>query len=135
MANFSDGPDSTNHVARVLNESDSPSSAGKLRQHLAALLEAKENQLQQAGALGQRVLQQRVELESRIHQLQELATDRDEDEEVNAELRLGYRQVVNMLKSWEDENVQMSSAFLSTVLFLSFLHQITTQIFFFQGYS
>ncbi|KAJ7821017.1 hypothetical protein B0H14DRAFT_3471865 [Mycena olivaceomarginata] len=46
------------------------SSAGDMRYHLQSLLDAKERQLQQAGALGQRVLAQQMELEERIRQLQ-----------------------------------------------------------------
>lgn len=47
-----------------------------MRSHLQTLLETKEKPLQQAGALGQRVLAQRMDLEQHIRQLQDTDSDR-----------------------------------------------------------
>ena len=107
MANFSDGTE----LGAITTEVDALASSGNMRQHLQFLLESKEKQLQQAGTLGQRVLAQQVELEERIRQLQEIDVEKAEYEDLSAEMRLRYRDLTNTLKSWEEENMQLSSAF------------------------
>lgn len=93
-------------------------SAGSMRQYLQGLLETKEKQLQQAGTLGQRVLAQQMELEERVRQLQDIDGERAEEEEVSAETRLRYRDLSAILKSWDDENLNISSTFGTTVCIL-----------------
>ncbi|KAI0051353.1 hypothetical protein FA95DRAFT_1534854 [Auriscalpium vulgare] len=87
------------------------SSPDALRQQLQALLDSKERQLQQAGALGQRVLAQRVELEERVRLLQALDADKPDDADVNADMRARYRELADTVRAWDDENVLLSSAF------------------------
>ncbi len=112
MATFSDG---RSHHSNGDVNGDALSSARTMRQHLNRLLERKETQLQQAGTLGQRVLAQRVELEERIRQLQDLILERDEDDEVSAELRMRYRDLTSTLGAWDDENTALSGVFGSNV--------------------
>lgn len=89
------------------------SSAGDMRLYLQNLLDRKEKQLQQAGALGQRVLAQQVELEERVRELQELDADKalGEDDEIDADMRERYRQLAQSFTVWDAENVQLSTAF------------------------
>lgn len=89
------------------------SSAGDMRLYLQTLLDRKEKQLQQAGALGQRVLAQQVELEERVRELQELDADKalGEDDEIDADMRERYRQLAQSFTVWDAENVQLSTAF------------------------
>jgi hypothetical protein len=107
MATFSDG---AGHNGDISTDAEALGSAGNMRQHLQFLLDSKEKQLQQAGTLGQRVLAQQMELEERIRQLQELEADKAEDDDLSSEMRLRYRELSNTLKSWEEENMQLSSA-------------------------
>lgn len=95
----------------MLEDVDALSSAGNIRQHLQLLLDSKERQLQQAGTLGQRVLAQQMELEEKVRQLQDIEGDKDEDQEVSAEMRLRYRELANTIKTWDEENGQLSSTF------------------------
>lgn len=78
-----------------------------MRFHLQTLLDSKEKQLQQAGTLGQQLLAQRMELEERIRQLQEMDFDSGDSDEV----RESYRELVDTIKTWDGENEQLSSAF------------------------
>ena len=118
MASASDGlaatlsslPDlSLNHFA-------SPS---ERKFHLQLLLDNKEKQLQQAGALGQRVLAQQIELEEKIRHLQDFDVERGDDEDLDAEARERYRELADTIKSWDLENAQLSSAFGPKVHILS----------------
>ena len=113
MANFSDGM--LNGDAAVLSEGEALASAGNMRKYLQTLLDSKEKQVQQAGTLGQRLLSQHAELEELVHQLQDIDGDKDEDAELSAEMRLRYRDLVNTLDTWEDENKQLSNAFVVKV--------------------
>jgi len=86
--------------------------AGDMNFYLQNLLDRKEKQLQQAGNLGQRVLAQQMELEERIRQLQELVGDKTDEEEVeDPQAREKYRELSEIIVSWDAENVQLSSAF------------------------
>ncbi|KAJ7821020.1 coiled-coil protein [Mycena olivaceomarginata] len=87
------------------------SSAGDMRYHLQSLLDAKERQLQQAGALGQRVLAQQMELEERIRQLQEIDADSPDDDPVDEDARERYRELAETLMAWNSENADLSSGF------------------------
>lgn len=87
------------------------SSAGERKFQLQLLLDNKEKQLQQAGALGQRVLAQQIELEEKIRQLQELDADSGDEEELDTDARERYRELADTIKEWDVENAQLSSAF------------------------
>lgn len=99
--------------------------AAELLAHLQTLLEAKKRQLQGAATLGQRVLEQQVELQERVRQLQELNAlieDGDGDKEngvkavknkdgketndevISGETRLRYRELVHLVEGWDEEN-------------------------------
>ena len=116
MATFSDGglPTHTHH-SKMSDFLSHSSNTGDMRHYLQTLLDTKEKQLQQAGALGQRVLAQQVELEERVRQLQEIDADKGEDVEIDADMRERYRQLAESVSTWEAENVQLSSAFGSKV--------------------
>ncbi len=83
------------------------SSSGDMRFHLQTLLDSKEKQLQQAGTLGQQLLAQRMELEERVGQLQEMDFDVGDGDEV----REKYRELADIIKAWDAENEQLSNAF------------------------
>ncbi|TCD65226.1 hypothetical protein EIP91_002973 [Steccherinum ochraceum] len=68
--------------------------------YLQTLLEDKENQLQQAGALGQQLLSQQTELEERVKQLQDLAPATGAMEDA----RDRYRDLTEMVNRWDAEN-------------------------------
>jgi hypothetical protein len=87
-------------------------SAGDMKLHLKNLLDSKEKQLQQAATLGQRVLAQRVELEERIRQLQEMDADKPDEEEIDFEARERYRELAEAIDAWDADNSALSSAFV-----------------------
>jgi hypothetical protein len=86
--------------------------AGDMKLHLQNLLDSKEKQLQQAATLGQRVLAQRVELEERIRQLQEMDADKPDEEEIDFEARERYRELAEAIDAWDADNSALSSAFV-----------------------
>lgn len=90
------------------------STAGDMKFHLQNLLDSKERQLQQAGSLGQRVLAQQMELEERIRQLQELESDKGEEDEIDHEARERYHDLADTIIAWDSENAQLSSVFGSS---------------------
>lgn len=100
-----------------LTSSLTSASAGSLRLYLQSLLDQKEKQLQQAGALGQRVLAQQVELEERVRELQEMVDGESlggadgEENEVGAEMREKVRGLARSVQGWEAENGQLSGVF------------------------
>ncbi|KIP06360.1 hypothetical protein PHLGIDRAFT_515660 [Phlebiopsis gigantea 11061_1 CR5-6] len=106
MATFSDGGDVV-LSSSTAGPNSSFSSPGDMRELLQNLLDSKEKQLQQAGTLGQQLLTQRMELEERIRQLQELDLDEGDGDDV----REKYRELADSIKAWDDENEQLSSAF------------------------
>ena len=87
-----------------------------MRQHLQNLLDSKEKQLQQAAALGERLLGQRVELEERVKLLQEI--DADKTDEITADMRERYRELADAVRAWDFGNVQLTAAFTSSVRIL-----------------
>jgi hypothetical protein len=87
-----------------------------MRQNLQNLLDGKEKQLQQAAALGERLLAQRVELEGRVRLLQEV--DADKSDEITADMRERYRELADTVRAWEFGNVQLTSTFTSSVRIL-----------------
>lgn len=106
MATFSDGGDVA-HVSSMAGHISSFSSSGDMRELLQNLLDSKEKQLQQAGTLGQQLLTQRMELEERIRQLQDLDLDGEDADDI----RDKYRELADTIKAWDAENEQLSSAF------------------------
>ncbi len=90
------------------------STAGDMKAHLQSLLDSKEHQLQQAATFGQRVLAQRMELEERIRQLQEVEADKDEDDDVDPEAADKYKELADTVVSWDNENAELSSVFSSS---------------------
>ncbi|KAH8996727.1 hypothetical protein EDB92DRAFT_1933646 [Lactarius akahatsu] len=105
MATFSDGP---SHP-KSLDFSFHSSSSDDMRQHLQNLLDSKEKQLQQAAALGERLLAQRVELEERVRLIQEV--DADKTDEVTADIRERYRELADTVRAWDFGIVQLTTAF------------------------
>ena len=115
MDTFSDGPSHQNALDFPFHSSSSTD----IRQHLQNLVDSKEKQLQQAAALGERLLAQRVELEERVRLLQEV--DADKSDEITADIRERYRELAEAVRAWDFGNVQLTAAFTSSVCVL-FLH-------------
>ncbi len=109
MDSFSDGPSRQNPFDFPLHSS----SPHDVRHHLQSLLDGKEKQLQQAAALGERLLAQRVELEERVRLLHEI--DADKSDEITADMRERYRELADTVRAWEFGNVQLTSTFTSSV--------------------
>ncbi|KDQ58494.1 hypothetical protein JAAARDRAFT_83517, partial [Jaapia argillacea MUCL 33604] len=86
-------------------------SIGDMRLQLQALLDRKGKQLQQAATLGQRVLAQQMELEERIRQLQDMEVNKADDDDIDADMKEIYRELMDTIRTWNSENVQLSSAF------------------------
>jgi hypothetical protein len=116
MATFSDGLSHSNPLDFPFHSSSSVD----MRQHLQNLVDGKEKQLQQAAALGERLLAQRVDLEERVRLLQEM--DAENTDEITADMRERYRELADEVRAWDFGNVQLTSAFTSSVriLFLLF---------------
>ncbi|KAF8583299.1 hypothetical protein K439DRAFT_1661365 [Ramaria rubella] len=112
MANFSDGPDGSQAIDSIgpgLSLNTAPA-GGNLRVQLQALLDDKEKQLRLAGTLGQRFLQQQMELEERISQLNDLEaakTSATDDEVVESEIRDKLQELKDTMNAWESENQDM----------------------------
>jgi hypothetical protein len=117
MATFSDG---LSHPKSF----DFPfhSSSDDMRQHLQNLLDGKEKQLQQAAALGESLLAQRVELEERVRLIQE--TDTDKTDEITADMRERYRELADTVRAWDFGNVHLTTAFTHAVRILISFHSI-----------
>lgn len=110
MASASDGLATT--LSSLPDLSLSPfASTSERKFQLQLLLDNKEKQLQQAGALGQRVLAQQIELEEKIRHLQDSDVERGDDEDLDTDARERYRELADTIKSWDLENAQLSSAF------------------------
>lgn len=118
MASASDGLAAT--LSSLPDLSLNPfASSSERKFHLQLLLDNKEKQLQQAGALGQRILAQQIELEEKIRQLHDFDVERGDDEDLDSDARERYRELADTVKAWDAENAQLSSAFGSEVLILS----------------
>lgn len=115
MATFSDGVDNFAADAMSGSPTNSLSPNGDMRFYLQTLLDGKEKQLQQAGTLGQQLLAQRMELEERIRQLQELDLDAEDDSGVDAGIRDKYRELAETIKEWDVENEHLSHTFITKV--------------------
>jgi ABC-type transporter Mla subunit MlaD len=89
--------------------------AGELREALQALIDAKERQLQHTGQLGQRVLEQQVELEARVEQLRDAAADAGDEDDVDPETRALFSDLSEAVHGWDADNVKLSDAFSNKV--------------------
>jgi len=114
MDTFSDGPSHQNALDFPFHSS----SSNDMRQHLQNLLDSKEKQLQQAAALGERLLAQRVELEERVRLLQD--NDGDKSDEITADMRERYRELADAVRAWDSGNTQLTTTFSSSVCTLFF---------------
>ena len=120
MASTSDGLAAT--LSSIPDLSLNPlASPSERKFHLQLLLDNKEKQLQQAGALGQRVLAQQIELEEKIRHLQDFDVERGDDEDLDTDARERYRELADTIKAWDLENAQLSSAFGQQVHISSFI--------------
>jgi hypothetical protein len=115
MDTFSDGPSHQNTLDFPFHSS---SSSNDMRQHLQNILDSKEKQLQQAAALGERLLAQRVELEERVRLLQDI--DGDKSDEITADMRERYRELADAVRAWDIGNTQLTTVFTSSVCTLFF---------------
>ena len=115
MDTFSDGPSHQNALDFPFHSS---SSSNDMRQHLQNILDSKEKQLQQAAALGERLLAQRVELEERVRLLQDI--DGDKSDEITADMRERYRELADAVRAWDIGNTQLTTVFTSSVCTLFF---------------
>ena len=89
-----------------------------MRLQLQTLLDDKEKQLQLTGTLGQRFLQQQMELEERINQLSEYENAHLKGarvDEANSEMRVKLQELAETMQHWEVENEQIWSGFGSKV--------------------
>jgi hypothetical protein len=86
-------------------------SIGDMRAHLQLLLDNKEKQLQQVGTLGQRILSQQVQLDERAHQLHELEAELGDKQDLDSEILERYRELTEMVKSWDVDNAQLTQTF------------------------
>ena len=80
------------------------SSSSSMRLQLQSLLEDKEHQLQLAGTLGSKILEQQAELEQRINAL---SSNTEDDPEVRRKLT----DLAETMQKWEVENEQLWGGF------------------------
>jgi hypothetical protein len=104
MEPFSDGTNGTSHHHGLLYD---------VRARLQTLLDQKEQELQSAGSLGQRILAQQMELEERINQISELESGRTglKDDEIESEMRAKLNDLADTMHAWQHENQQLWSGF------------------------
>lgn len=88
---------------------------GDLSAHLQPLLDNKEKQLQQVGTLGQRILSQQVQLDERICQLRELEAELGDNQDLDSEIRKRYKELMEMVKSWDTDNTLLVQPFVPKV--------------------
>ncbi|KAL0959595.1 hypothetical protein HGRIS_011304 [Hohenbuehelia grisea] len=105
-------PFSNSDPFTVNDDDQALSSAGDLQFHLQQLLEAKKDQLNKAALFGQQILDQQKELQERINQLQAREQDKDEDDEIEGESRVVFREIKETVQDWDVQNAQLvGSAF------------------------
>ena len=114
MEPFSDGTNGTSHPHGLLYDA---------RARLQTLLDQKEQELQSAGSLGQRILAQQMELEERINQISELELGRTglKDDEIESEMRAKLNDLADTMNSWQHENQQLWSGFGPKVSIMNFI--------------
>ena len=79
----------------------------------ARLQTQKEQELQSAGSLGQRILAQQMELEERINQISGLESGRTglKDDEIESEMRAKQNDLADRMHAWHLENQQFWRVF------------------------
>jgi len=84
-----------------------------VRARLQTLLDEKEQELQSAGSLGQRILAQKMGLEERINQISELESGRTglKDDEIESKMRAKLNDLADIMHTWQHENQQLWSGF------------------------
>ena len=104
MEPFSDGPNGTSPPQGLIYD---------VRARLQTLLDQKEQELQSAGSLGQRILAQQMELEERINQISELESGRTglKDDEIESEMRVKLNDLADTMHTWQHDNQQLWSGF------------------------
>jgi hypothetical protein len=78
--------------------------AGALREQLQALIDRKERQIQHAGLLGQRGLEQQLELEERAALLRERQAEHADDDELDVESRALLAELDDAVHTWDADN-------------------------------
>ena len=108
MEPFSDRTNGTSHPHRLLYD---------VRARLQTLLDQKEQELQSAGSLGQRILAQQMELMERKSQILELELGHTglKDDEIESEMRAKLNNLAETVHSWQHENQQLWSGFVLKV--------------------
>lgn len=85
-----------------------------LRARLQTLLDQKEQELQSAGSLGQRILAQQMELEERMNQISEFGfgrTSLKDNDEIESEVRARQNDLADTVQAWHRENQQLLRVF------------------------
>ena len=101
----------------TMSDALSPSvpSTGDMNAQLQLLLDSKEKELQQVGTLGQRILSQQVQLDERVRQLRELEAERVDNQSLDPKILEQYRELTEMVKAWETDNIQLTQSLDSKV--------------------
>ena len=104
-------PPSSRSLAAQLSPTASPQRRASpeytghaLRQHLASLLDQKTTQLQMLGSMGQEILKQQQELETRIKGFDD---DEDADDEVGEATKEKLKSLDEAMRQWEAQNDDM----------------------------
>ncbi|KZT01198.1 uncharacterized protein LAESUDRAFT_731408 [Laetiporus sulphureus 93-53] len=111
MSTLSDGDDSVD--APTLFYASTNNTAG-LRLRLQNLIDSKEQQIQQAGELGQQLVTQRVELEERMRQLDQedyWDSGSDDDDDAEGGVRGRNLDLEDTLSAWDVENERLATGF------------------------
>ncbi|SRR5258706_12014161 len=100
MEPYSDGPNGTSPPQRLIYD---------MRARLQTLLDQKEQELQSAGSLGQRILAQKMELQERVNQISELEPGHTslKDDEIESEMRAKQNDLTDTMNAWQLENQQL----------------------------
>ena len=110
MPTFSDGQDALSPTMSDFLLPGVPP-IGDMRAHLQSLLDNKEKQLQQVGTLGQCILSQQAQLDVRVTQLHKLETELGNNQDLDSEIRERYRELTEMVKAWDADNIQLTQSF------------------------
>lgn len=116
---------SSSSLRQQYNDSAPPPPS--LRNQLQSLLDEKTNQLQMAGMMGQRILEQQTELETRIKELEEAEADDDGDDREDR-LRLKLEELEHAMVNWEKENEEHVRRLGPKVSYLKIQSKLTGRI-------
>src|SRR6266404_1383126 len=80
-----------------------------VRARLQTVLDQKEQELQSADNLSQRILAQKMELKERINQISELELGHTslQDDEIESEMHTRLNDLADTMNSWKHENQQI----------------------------